>query len=65
MYNLNISFYLEVYHDLGYQMVFVSQLLSFRLIFLTQNPLVSDWTNGQDPAPSRIVDNIGCNETGL
>ena len=29
-------------------MLFVSQLVSFRLIFLTQNPLVSGWTNEQD-----------------
>ena len=29
-------------------MLFVSQLVLVRLIFLTQNPLVSSWTNGQD-----------------
>ena len=29
-------------------MPFVSQLVSFWLIFLTQNPLVSGCTNGQD-----------------
>ena len=28
-------------------MLFVSQSISFRLIFLTQNPLVSLWTNEQ------------------
>ena len=34
--------------DLGYQMLFVSQLISFQLILLTQNPSVSHWTNEQD-----------------
>ena len=38
----------EVYHDIGYQMLFISQLVSFQMIFLTQNPLVSGWTNERD-----------------
>ena len=29
-------------------MLFVSQLVSFRLISLTQNPLVPGWTNKQE-----------------
>ena len=48
MQNLDISFCPEVYHDIGYQMLVVSQLVSFQMIFLTQNPLVSGWTNERD-----------------
>ena len=29
-------------------MLFLRQLISFRLIFLTKNPLVSGWSNEQD-----------------
>ena len=29
-------------------MLFLRQLVSFRLIFLTKNPLVSGWSNEQD-----------------
>ena len=48
MQNLNISSYPGVYHDLGHQMLFGSQLISFWLTFLTQNPVVSGWTNEKD-----------------
>ena len=39
-------------------MLFVSQLISFQLIFLTQNPAVSHWTNEQDKClPSVCFEN--------